>query len=310
MSSPSVPSALAAWSESLAGIVDLVGPGTLAVPGRHRRSLASAVVWRAGIAVTAAHVFRRTPATLSLLAAGGEPIEASLAGIDSSTDLAVFRIGETAAPPLTPGDASTVRTGHFVIAVGRSTGGELSASAGIVNKVSGPWETWLGGHLDRLIRLDGGVHDGLSGACVADAGGAVIGIASAALSRSYGVVVPAATVSRVVDELLSKGHVSRAFLGIGAQEVPIEPEQRTDPARAVGLLITNIVAGGPAHVGGLRIGDILVDVNGIAAASLQDLRRGLADQVGKEVSATALRGGVATKLTLRVGQWPAEGRRC
>jgi S1-C subfamily serine protease len=51
-------------------------------------------------------------------------------------------------------------------------------------------------------------------------------------------------------------------------------------------------------------------VNGIAAASLQDLRRGLADQVGKEVSASALRGGVATKLTLRVGQWPAEGRRC
>ena len=81
---------------------------------------------------------------------------------------------------------------------------DLTASYGIVNRTSGPWETWLGGQLDRLIRLDGGLYDGLSGGPVADATGHVIGIASAALSRSYGIVVPVGTVDRVVDALAGR----------------------------------------------------------------------------------------------------------
>ncbi len=113
------------------------------------------------------------------------------------------------------------RPGHVAIAVGRSGEGDTIASAGLVNRAGGPWQTWLGGPIDRLIRLDGGIYDGLSGAPVADASGAVIGTATSALSRSYGIVVPAATVSRVVDALLAHGRVGRAWLGIGAQTVPV-----------------------------------------------------------------------------------------
>ena len=69
------------------------------------------------------------------------------------------------------GDAAPVRAGHIAIAVGRSGEGDTIASAGLVNRVGGPWQTWLGGSIDRLIRLDGGVYDGLSGAPVADAVG-------------------------------------------------------------------------------------------------------------------------------------------
>ncbi|HEY1392048.1 MAG TPA: S1C family serine protease [Methylibium sp.] len=304
---PAVPGAgpLAAYSEALASIVETVGRSALAVPGRHRHGLASAVVWRPGIVVTAAHVFRHPPAAVSLVGPDGKIIEATLAGIDTPTDVAVFRVAEEGAAPAQLGDPSTLKAGSVVIAVGRSAGGDPTASYGIVNRSSGPWETWLGGQLDRMIRLDGGIYEGLSGAPVADASGAIIGIASSALSRSYGMVVPAATVNRVVDSLLSKGHVARAFLGVSAQPVPLGLGQE-----GVGLLVTGLVPGGPAQAAGLMVGDILVSVDGKPAASLHELRQGLADRVGQPVVIRLQRGGVATELALTVGQWPTERRGC
>lgn len=307
-STTAIPAAapLAAFSESLSAVVEHVGASTLAVPGRHGRGLASAVVWRSGVVVTAAHVFRRTPAAISMVGADGKVIEATLAGIDSPTDLAVFRVSADAGVVASLGDPARVKAGSLAIAVGRSTQGDLTASYGIVNRTSGPWETWLGGQLDRLIRLDGGLYDGLSGGPVADAGGSVIGIASAALSRSYGIVVPVGTVDRVVDALLSGGQVGRAFLGIGAKPVPV----RGEGAERTGLLITDLVSGGPAEAAGVLIGDILVTVDGKPASSLHDLRIALASRIGQNVAATVHRGGVPTELALTVGQWPNEKRRC
>jgi serine protease Do len=307
--SAAMASALAAHSQALAAIVDKLGASTLAVRGR-RHALASGVVWRDGIVVTAAHVFRRTPAAVTLVDAGSRSIEATLVGIDSSTDLAVFRIvGNSALPPATIGDAASVRAGHFALAVGRSGEGDAIASAGLVNRASGPWQTWLGGAVDRLIRLDGGVYEGLSGAPVADAGGAVIGIATSALSRHYGIVVPASTVSRVVEALLASGHVARPWLGVGAQPVPL-PGGAGAAAGSTGLLISALVPGGPAERGGLLIGDIVVRAAGAAAADLPALRAALASSVGKSAPLSILRGGEAKELQVEVGERSSERRCC
>lgn len=336
-SSTAASSSLQAHSRALAAIVETLGRGTVAVLGR-RRAVASGTVWRAGIVVTAAHAFRRTPAAATLVAAGGAQLGASLVGIDSSTDLAVFRIvdgrsadgqavveetvdgadgGEgTASATLEPPRADAampVQAGHLVIAVGRSEEGDALASHGIVNRAGGPWQTWLGGHLDRLIRLDGGVYDGLSGGPVADAAGLVIGIATAGLSRGYGIVVPAATVSRVVDALIANGRVTRAWLGIGAQPVSVPG---TDAASAAagqtttGLLITSLAPGGPAEKSGLLIGDVVTRAAGSAASDLHGLRQALAAHVGKVVRLDIVRGGRASELDVAVAEWPAERRCC
>ncbi|HSC64357.1 MAG TPA: S1C family serine protease, partial [Caldimonas sp.] len=275
-----------------------------AVLGR-RGAVASGSVWRDGLVVTAAHVFRRTPAALTLVDAGGASRAATLVGIDSSTDLALFRLADAnGVTPVPLGQAAPVRAGHFVIAVGRSGEGDTIASAGLVNRVGGPWQTWLGGSIDRLIRLDGGVYEGLSGAPVADADGAVIGIATAALSRSYGIVVPASTVSRVVDALLAQGRVARPWLGIGAQTVPL-PEASGAPAgEKSGLLVTSLAAGGPAERAGLLIGDIIVRAAESAAANLRELRQALAAHVGETVALAVLRGGKPLDLQASVGEWP------
>ncbi len=302
---------LQAHSNVLADIVEQVGASTLAVLGRHH-SVASAVVWRAGLVVTAAHVFRRTPAAVSLVGSEGKTFAATLVGIDSSTDIALFRFADEAAagapPSIAAGDASAVKAGHFAIAVGRSGEGDPIASAGLVNRAAGPWQTWLGGHVDRLIRLDGGVYDGLSGAAVADAAGAVIGIATAALSRSYGIVVPSSTVDRVVDALLSHGHVARPWLGIGAQPVPL-PASAAASAGQTGLLVTSLASGGPAERAGVLVGDIVVGAGSGSAGDLHELRQALAAHVGQDAKLSLLRGGVATELTVQVGEWPG-ARRC
>jgi S1-C subfamily serine protease len=309
---------LGAYSNRIAEIVAQVGTGTVAVIGR-RHALASGVAWRPGLVVTAAHVFRRTPAAVTLVGAEGRSFGATLVGIDSATDLALFRLAdEGAVAPPTLGDATGVQAGHVAIAVGRSGEGDLIASSGVVNRAGGPWQTWLGGPIDRLIRLDGGVYEGLSGAPVADASGAVIGTATSALSRSYGVVVPAATVSRVVDALLAHGRVGRPWLGIGAQTVPLA--DATPPANAgaaqpgaadsSGLLVTSLAAGGPAERAGLRIGDIIVRAAGSAAANLRELRQALAEHVGKAVTLGVVRGGVPLELQAEVGEWPGERRCC
>ena len=303
---------LVAHSQAMAALVDKIGASTFAVRGR-RGTLASAVVWQSGLVVTAAHVFRRTPGTVTLVGAEGKSIEATLVGFDVSTDLALFRLAAADAAGFAPaatGDAAGIRAGHLAIAVGRSSEGDAIASAGIVNRAAGAWQTWLGGSLDRLIRLDGGVYDGLSGAPGADASGAVIGIATAALSRSYGIVVPAATVSRVVTALLASGHVARPWLGIGAQPVPV-PQASGDAAATAttGLLISSLAPGGPAERAGLLIGDIVVRAEGESAADLRALRAALSAFVGKTATLSILRGGAAKDVPVEVGEWPAE-RRC
>ena len=203
-----------------------------------------------------------------------------------------------------------VRAGHLVVAVGRSGEGDAIASSGIVNRAAGPWQTWLGGSLDRLIRLDGGVYDGLSGAPVADARGAVIGLATAALSRSYGIVVPTSTVARVVAALLANGHVARPWLGIGAQPVPVAGAAGEPAAATTGLLISSLAPGGPAERAGLLIGDIVVRAAGQIAADLRALRDALAAHVGRAATLSILRGGVAREVEVEVGEWPTERRFC
>ena len=124
----------------------------------------------------------------------------------------------------------------------------------------------------------------------------VIGVATAALSRSYGIVVPASTVARVVDALLANGRVARPWLGIGAQTVPL-PETAGAPAgEKSGLLVTSLAAGGPAERAGLLIGDIIVRAAESAAANLRELRQALAAHVGQKVPLAVLRGGAPLDL--------------
>jgi S1-C subfamily serine protease len=140
---------------------------------------------------------------------------------------------------------------------------------------------------------------------VADASGQAIGIATAALSRMHGVVVPVSTVDRVVAQLLERGRVAHGWLGIAVQPVRLSDAQAAtlDIAPGAGLLVTSVADGSPAAAAGVLLGDTLVAIGGARVGSVDELRDALGgDKIGARVRATLLRAGERTEVTIEVGE--------
>ncbi|HTT13102.1 MAG TPA: trypsin-like peptidase domain-containing protein [Burkholderiaceae bacterium] len=300
---------LQAWSERIADLVESLGRHVVAVhAGRHET--VTGLVWRAGAVVTVAHALPRASDILLSLP-GGASAKAQLAGADGSTDLAVLRIEDETLEPVTQVDDAGVRTGNWVLAVARGGHGDVAVDHGLIGRVGPAWQTWRGGRIDRLIRLDGGLGAGFSGAPIADARGRVIGIGTSALARGYGIVIPATTIGRVSEELLAKGRIARGYLGIGTQPVTLVSPPLAELARkleldpAQGLLISSIAEGGPAEKAGWLIGDILLELGEHKVSDIDTLQAALAsDRVGRELSASVARGGVLIKSAVTVGERP------
>lgn len=280
-------------SNQLAHAVELGEPAVVAVHGRpHVPS--SGILWRTGVVVTSDHTLQRDEDITVTIS--GSQVAATLAGRDGGTDLAVLRVtGASGHEAKTVSDAS-VKPGNLVLALGRRGKDGVSVSFGVVSAVDGPWRTWRGGQIDRFIRPDVNIYPGFSGGALVDVEGRVIGLNTSGLTRGTGVTVPASTVSRVVDELLSRGHVRRGFLGVG-----LHPVRLPDGGR--GLIILSLEPGGPALEAGMMVGDVLLTLGGEAVMDTDAVQSQLgADRIGKTVVAEVVRGGAR----ISIGVVPAE----
>src|SRR6185295_450732 len=160
----------------------------------------------------------------------------------------------------------------------------VTASAGIVSVIGGPLPTGRRRAIDQVIRTSAPMHDGFAGGAFLDTGGGLIGIATAAAIRGLGVV-------------------------IAGQPVTL-PENQKGPGGGVGrdeaLLVVGVTPGSPAASAGMLVGDVLLEFDGQAVESPEDLLDLLVgDRVGRQVSLRALRGGAVTELTVTVGERPA-----
>jgi len=279
---PNLPDAVERLAASVVGIAT-------------RRHGSSGVLWRDGVVVASASALWRASG-VSLVLSDGEQVQGELRGIDGGTDLAAVTFASGALPVAERAAAAAPRVGDFVFAVGRKPSGLTQASFGHVGAATGEWRTWRGGRVERLIQLDGGLYPGFDGAPVADVSGQVLGIASSAFSRHHGVVMPVATIDRVLDQLLAHGHVRQGYVGIAAQPV----RATLDGAAVDGLLVSSVADDGPAAQAGLRVGDVIVKVAGEPVASLHALRDRL--QAGAQVTVLVSRGGQAQELALQVGE--------
>lgn len=296
---------LLSLSNQLASIVEQSGPSIVGIDS-HPRNAASGVHWRPGIIVTAEHALRRDD-EVRVITASGEELKAELAGRDPGTDLAVVKIAGFDAPVATEAATADCRPGNLALALGRSRTGGLTASLGIVSNVRGPWQTWRGGRLDRFIRLDLSVYPGASGGAIIDAGGKVIGIGTAALSRSSPVAIPAETVNRVVDSLLAHGTVLRGFIGVGLQPValPDHLKSKLNLTQSSGLIVVSVHSGGPAEQGGIMLGDLLLELAGKNVADTDDVQQALdSGSVGKSIPVRVVRGGEIVDVQVTVGTRP------
>jgi len=291
--------ALLSLSNDLAAAVERAAPAVVAV---HARRLPSTGIhWRPGIVVTAEHTVR-TAEDITVTMADGRSLPAVLAGRDPGTDLAVLRVADAGSVVATLGDDAAVKVGHMVLALGYGP----RASWGVISALGPRWRSWRGGDIDRLVRLDLVLYPGFSGGPLVDAAGRVVGLNTSGLARETRLALPVTMVTRVADELLQKGHVSRGYLGLGMQPVRLPEPLRAQLGLGDGALIVVMVEpSGPAARAGVLLGDVLVALDGEPVGDLDDVQARLgSDRVGAEISAVVLRGGVRTELRITVGEQP------
>jgi S1-C subfamily serine protease len=284
-------STLQELSSQLAAAVETAGNFVVSIHAR-RRIPSSGIVWRDGVVVSASHTVRRDdeiPVTLP----SGESVVAKVAGRDSATDLVALRVDGTKLYVAPRADASSLRVGSLVLAVGRP-GRDVSASFGIVSAVGQGWRSWQGTRIDRVLRLDVAVYDGFSGGPLIDPSGAVLGLNNSALARGTPLTLPASAVDKVLDELLEKGHVRRPFIGVAVQPVALSESmvKQHGLEGEAGLLIISIADGSPADKAGMMLGDVLLVADGNALKGPDDLLDALSS-VPKNGAVTVkfLRGG-------------------
>jgi S1-C subfamily serine protease len=308
-------STLESLSNDLAAAVERAGRAVVAVHAR-RRIPASGVLWRPGVVVATDHTVHKDEDVRVTLADGAE-VRAAVAGRDASTDLCVLRLPDA---PAAPGGAepatisrAALRVGQLVVALGRP-GPAVTASMGIVSAVGPEWRTWRGGRVDQFVRLDVAIYDGFSGGPIVDAAGHVLGVGTSGLARAAAVAVPAATVDRVVDQLLAGGRIRPGYLGIGTQPVKLTEAMRGrlapigDRVPEWGLMLVAVEPNAPAERAGFLLGDLLVALDGQPTADPRDVLAALGpDTVGKTLQAAVLRAGAPVTIPITVGEHPNRG---
>jgi len=294
-------------SNDVSGAIARAAQSVVAVDAR-RRSTSSGVHWREGIVVTADHAVKRD-SEIALTLPDGREAPAELVGRDASIDVAVLRFdgsGMRTADFALPDDLAV---GRLAIAVARTDDEGVAASLGVISALGGPWRTWQGGRVDRLIRPDLNIYSGFSGGPLIDAAGGVIGMNTAGLSRRTALTLPVATIERVVTQLLNRGTVTRGYLGLGMQQVRLPEDLRERLGLGAGdaVIVLSVESDGPAERAGLYIGDVLVSLDGRRIEDVHDVLAFLSDDAaGRTVRAAIVRAGAAADVSIVIGERPAE----
>lgn len=298
------PGPLEALSDALAEAVERSARAVVAVHARPRLP-SSGVHWRDGIVVTTDGTVRRTEG-ITVTLPDGKSVNATLAGRDPGTDLAVLRIpaGSLPVADLAP---QSLRPGHLVLALGRLDESGPRSSFGAVSSTGGAWRSWKGGEIDSRIQSDLTIYPGLGGGPLVDVSSRVHGINSGGLSRGLATTIPVKTVERVLAAILTRGYVARGYLGAALQPVRFSEaaRQRIGLGVSGGLVVLEVDPDGPASAGGLMLGDVVVAANGRGLESPDDLLRLLsADMVGRTLKLELVRGGAKAAAELLVGERP------
>lgn len=293
-------SALLALSNNLADIVEKVGHSVVTVNGK--RISSSGIHWRQGIIVTAEETLRRTE-DLTVTLPDNRTVAATLVGRDRTTDIAVLKLENIELPVVEIGDASALKVGHLVQAIGRSRD-SLNASMGVVSAMGGSWRSSYGGLIDQFLRLDLNLYPSIEGGALVDATGEVVGMTVSGPKRTV-ISIPASTINRVVDQLLLKGHIARGYLGLGMQPVrlPETLKNTLNLASVGGVIAINIESEGPADKSGILIGDVIIAIDGTAVSDTSDIQAMLgSNSVGKTLNVQIVRGGALVEVALTVGE--------
>jgi S1-C subfamily serine protease len=292
---------LDAFSSAVMSVVDRVGPSVVqVVDGRGAGS--GVVIAPDGYILTNAHVVERAE-TVRVGLHDGRHLHGQVIGRDPSSDLAVLRVSGDGLVSAELGDSDRLRVGQLVIAIGNPLGFQSTVTTGVVSALGRTLSGRDGRPIENVIQTDAALDPGSSGGPLVDTRGRVVGINTAVIVGAHGIgfAVPSTTANAVAGALIRDGRIRRARIGVSAQPTPIG---RALAARLAlpateGVRVIEVVPGSPADRAGVRTGDILVFLDGVALSSLSTLQRVLtADRIGRSVPALVIRRG--ERLDLRI----------
>jgi S1-C subfamily serine protease len=284
-----------AYSAAVVRVAELVLPSVASLRVRTRRGEgagSASVLTADGFLLTSAHVVEGATATEASFNDGRE-VRADVIGRDPLSDLAVLRARDAVPAPVTLGDAAQLRVGQLVVALGNPLGFAGSVTAGIVSALGRSLPTRAGRVVDEVIQTDATLNPGNSGGALADSAGRVVGVNTAVAGVGVGLAVPVnATTRRIITTLMTQGRVRRAWLGIAGAQAPLPPALAEKLGRRAGLRVAQVMPGSPAAAAGLRIGDIVLAVDGaetVTSTAVQ--QRMVEDAIGRRVEVTVWRNG-------------------
>ncbi|MCA9755498.1 MAG: trypsin-like peptidase domain-containing protein [Candidatus Eisenbacteria bacterium] len=253
-----------------------------------------------GFVLTNSHVVHGA-SRIEVARIDGSTCQAFLIGDDPETDLAVVRIDGEQMIGAELGDASTLKVGQLAIAIGNPLGFQYTVTAGVVSALGRSLRSQSGRLIDDVIQTDASLNPGNSGGPLVDSTGRVIGVNTAMIRPAQGIcfAIGVNTAKFVAQEIMRKGRVRRAYLGVGGQNVSVH--RRFVRAFGLpgenGLRVLSVEPGGPADRSGMREGDLLVSFGGRPVSGIDDLQRTLTeDVIGARVPATVLRYGKLHEL--------------
>ncbi|HEV2756217.1 MAG TPA: trypsin-like peptidase domain-containing protein [Actinomycetota bacterium] len=280
--------ALDAYSSIVTRIAEKLAPSVanLAVyrkvrGGRRMSGSGSGVVITTdGFVVTSAHVVAGSDGGNASFSDGRET-SFEIVGADPLSDLAVVRARGDDLSPAELGDASRLKVGQLVVAIGNPLGFGGTVTAGVVGAVGRSFVTQSNGtarFVENVIQTDAALHPGNSGGALVESRGTVVGINTAlvgpGMGQGLGLAVPVnETTLKIVSALMTEGRVRRAWFGVAGGSRPLPPRVAREVGRERGIEVVQVVAGSPAESAGLRPEDLIVEVHGTPVEGMDDLQR-------------------------------------
>jgi S1-C subfamily serine protease len=262
----------------------------------------SATLWQGAVVTSEQAVGDREE--YEVVTASGVTAKARIAGRDPGTNLLVLKPESALDAPTLP--RASARVASLALAVGATADGAPTARLGLVNAVGPQWYSRAGGRIEQRIALDIRLGRTEEGGPVLDAEGGLLGMSTLG-PPGVVLVIPAATLDRVVPQLLNDGQVARGWLGLGLQPVSIPEPLRAAAGETTGMMVMSIAADGPGAVAGVTAGDILLTIDG---ASMRGMRRILAQlddtSVGRTVALRLIRGGEVLTLNVLITARPRQ----
>jgi S1-C subfamily serine protease len=293
--------ALLQFSDALTARVAAAAGLVASIHAPHSRPR-SGILWRRDVVVASEQVFPKAE-TAEIVLADGRHIAARVAGRDRGTNIVALRLEapiDVAAPA-----AAEPRLGGLALGLGADPGGAPIVRLGVVRSLGPAWHSVAGGRIDRRISLDFPVSRGEEGGPVLDAAGHMLGMSTGG-PGGRALVIPTATIERVIDPLLAAGRIDRGWLGLALHPVTLPDTMRAEGAQQRGLMVMQVVQDGPAAKAGVLAGDILVAVDGAPASRPTEIARQFGpESVGKRVELRVVRSGALRVLATTITARPA-----